>query len=347
MAGRRSVLHASVVLLAALVVATGPVAGGCAAGTGGAPSASPTPVAGTPARSRLTVLTLAGHRLPSPRPQLTQFGPAFSLERLAIADGDDAAAALRGSRARRADLVVLSSDEWPAVLARSGLVRPLDGERLPGLDAATSAFMATPGAGWRGRFYAVPIGSQLLGIVYDPRSSSPPPASFRALFSRRMTGRVAMTDSPVLGLEIAALALGIRAPTGLDEDQLRQVKILYERRRANFRVFWRRPQTLLHAFRSGTVDVAVATQGNARWLRRHGLRVRFVPGAEGGLLRTDLASIPTGAPSPETAYAFLRMVLSPNPALHGAGTPRVVRPPDYPAWLIAWSAVKQAPPGGG
>jgi spermidine/putrescine-binding protein len=167
-----------------------------------------------------------------------------------------------------------------------------------------------------GRVYATPLQRGGVGIVYDPKVWTRPPASFRAFFSRGATGRVAMIDSPVLGLQIGALALGYREPLALSDARLVQVTALYEKRRDNFSVFWRRLSGLLRAFRSGEVTLAAATESDALWLREQGIPVEF---AAGVLLTTADAQ--------------------------RAAT--VVRPADA-AWLIAWTKAKQpAQPGCG
>ena len=151
-----------------------------------------------------------------------------------------------------------------------------------------------------------------MGIVYDPKGWTRPPASFRVFFSRGATGRVAMIDSPVLGLQIGALALGYREPLALSDAQLLRVTALYEKRRDNFSVFWRRRSGLLRAFRSGEVTLAAATESDALWLREQGMPVEFAAGA---LLTTADAQ--------------------------RAAT--VVRPADA-AWLIAWTKARQPRP---
>ena len=155
-----------------------------------------------------------------------------------------------------------------------------------------------------------------------------------------------MIDSPVLGLETGALALGYRRPAEIDDQGLLRVKVLYEKHRRNFRLFWRRLPVLLRAFRTGRVAVAVARPSDADWLSLHGLHVRFLPGREGGLLWSVFAGIPTDAGHPEAAYAYLRAVLA-HDGTGGRAAAAVVGPRDHAAWFVAWDEVKRAPPGGG
>jgi len=326
--------------------------------------------AGTQAVS-LTVLTIADDCVPTLASLVGRADKVVVRQRISFRDGDDALTALR--RGRRVDVLVTCSDEYPPDLARDGLLRPLDTQRLPGLDAIVPALRALPGTTVNGRVYAAPLEAGVVGIVYDPRAVTRPPVSLRAFFSGSATGRVAMIDSPVLGLQIGALALGYREPAALNDAQLLRVTALYQKRRDNFSVFWRRRSGLLRAFRSGEVTLAAATESDALWLREHGIAVAFTSGAEGGLLWACLAGIPTSAPHLGAAYAFLRAALSPAAwaakanrylaaslngdwlTAPGALPPEValltttdaqravtvVRPADEAAWLIAWTKAKQ------
>ena len=371
MSGRRSACRSPVAVLAAVLVVAGLLAGACG-GNGDSANGvvSPRPAA-TQTIGPLTVLALADDRVPALASLLAPVDKVVVRQRISFTDGDDAVATLQ--HGRRVDVLVTCSDEYPPDLARTGLLQPLDTRRLPGLNAIVPAMRALPGTTVDGRLYAVPLEAGVVGIVYDPRDVTRPPASFRAFFSRSTTHGVAMIDSPVLGLQIGALALGFREPAAMNDAQLLRVAVLYEKRREDFGVFWRRRSGLLRAFRSGTVSLAAATESDALWLRKHGVPVRFVPGAEGGLLWACLAGIPTGAPHPDAAYAFLDAALSsqaqaakadryPQAGLNvgsltaTGGLPpevalltttaaqrsvTVVRPADYPAWLIAWTKAKQ------
>jgi spermidine/putrescine-binding protein len=357
-----------------VLVATLTVAGLLAGACGSSRESGHGAVASRPAATQtiaLTVLTLADDRVPALPSLLAPGDRVVVRQRIAFTDGDDAVTALQ--HGRRVDVLVTCSDEYPPDLARAGLLQPLDTQRLPGLNAIVPAMRALPGTTVDGRLYAVPLEAGVVGIVYDPRAVTRPPVSFRAFFSRSATGRVAMIDSPVLGLQIGALALGYREPAALSDAQLLQVTVLYEKRRDNFSFFWRRRSGLLRAFRSGEITLAAATESDALWLREHGIPVQFVPGAEGGLLWACLAGIPASAPHPGAAYAFLRSALSPaawaakaaryhaaslsGDSLTTPGSPppevalltttdaqravTVVRPADEAAWLIAWTKAKQ------
>ena len=369
MSGRRSAWCSPVAALVTALVVAGLLAGACGSGRESGHGVVPSHPAGTQAIGPLTVLTLADHRVPALASLLAPGDRVVVRQRISFTDGDHAVAALQ--HGGRVDVLVTCSDEYPSDLAHDGLLQPLDTQRLPGLNAIVPAMRALPGTMLDGRFYAVPLEAGVVGIVYDPRAWTRPPVSLRAFFSGGATGRVAMIDSPVLGLQIGALALGYREPAALNDAQLRRVTLLYEKRRDNFSVFWWRRSDLLRAFRSGDVTLAAATESDALWLGEHGIPVRFTPGAEGGLLWACLAGIPASAPDPGAAYAFLRSALSPGwdveadryhaASLNGNSLTApgalssevalptttdaqravtVVRPADTAAWLIAWTKAK-------
>ncbi len=291
------------------------------------------------------MLTVADHRLPALASLLAPGDRVVMRQRNAITDGDRVVTALR--HGGPVDVLVMCSDEYPTTLARDGLLQPLDTRRLPSLNAIAPALRALPGTTLDGRLYAVPLEAEVVGIVYDSRAWTRRPISFRAFFSRGATGRVAMIDSPVLGLQVGALALGYREPAALNRAQLRRVALLYQKRRGNFSVFWRRRSGLLRAFRSDGVTLAAATQSDALWLREHGIPVRFTSGAEGGLVWACLAGIPASAPRSGAAYTLLRSALSPpeiallttTEATNRAVT--AVRPAHAGAWLTAWTKAKR------
>ena len=290
--------------------------------------------------------------------------------RVVTCDGDEIAPRLEGGLA--ADVVAVSSEDTLPLLVSRRLVQAIDTERLTEWDSVVPSARRFPAFLSDGRTYAVPTGVNLVGIALAA-GRGPNVDSLADLFSPRLNGKAAMPDRAVLGIDIAALALGYDVSSSLSDDQLLNVKALYGDHEDNFRRFWSRPTDLARLFRSGALLASPCDLAQVTRLRNVGVPVRFVQPSEGMLAslrgfaiavhasnargRLRLPRLRSLAPGPEAGAARdawrspvrsdVELLAPPAPlgtvdveSLLAAARP-VLRPERYDTWIVAWAQAKK------
>lgn len=209
-----------------------------------------------------------------------------------------------GPSARAYDLIVPSGFAVP-MLARRGLIQPLDHALLPGLDAIAPPFRDTvydPGLR-----VALPWLWGVTGLAWRADRLAEP-GSWAALDDARVAGRATMLDD---GREVLGAMLRWRGASvnSTDAAQLARARADAIRVKRNVRAWVNAP--VKGQLITGDVWLAQLWNGDARQAATEAPEVRFRVPDEGAMCWTDFAAIPTGCRSPRAAHAFLAFVLRP------------------------------------
>jgi len=247
---------------------------------------------------------------------------------LKSATGEDELLSLAAQE--EADLV-LASGQNAGSLVSAGLVRTLDGTRLPQLAAVDARLRAHAGSVVDGRRYGVAWQWQPIVLAYDESKLTQPPSSWRPLFEPAPakpgeTVQVLAGDEPMAianaALYLAATqpALGIRDPYALDERQYAQALALLRAHRADWRGAGRDLGAQIEGFRNG-VSAAASTPALVQALRAEGLPVAWTLPAGVGSAQVQIAMLHAQAKHPNCAYAWMQWALAPatQARLAGAG----------------------------
>jgi spermidine/putrescine transport system substrate-binding protein len=207
---------------------------------------------------------------------------------------DEALAVIRGGNPGY-DIVV-PSDYIVSIMAGEELIMPLDHEQIPNMTNLSDRFMET--AYDPGNEYSVPYQWGTIGIGYNTEAFPDGITSWEDLWN--YDGDVAWIEEPRSMLGIGLLMLGYD-PNSTDEDELEEAaEYLMDNGDNVVAVAADDGQALLER---GDVDAAVEYNGD---------NYAYAVPEEGTVVWTDAMVIPSDAPNPELAHAFIDYILEPQ-----------------------------------
>jgi spermidine/putrescine transport system permease protein len=230
---------------------------------------------------------------------------------------DSLEALLAKMQAGNADYdVVCPSSYAVELLIAQGLIRPLDHSALPHLRNVDPAFLDRDFD--PGNRYTVPYFFGTCGIGYR-KSRVGRVDSWAALWDPRYRGRILMLDDPREALGAALRRLG-RSVNTVDEATLRRARDLLIEQKPLVRAY--DSANFEDSLLAG--DVWLAQGWNGEFARVMGLDsdLAYVVPKEGSTSFIDSLAIPTNAPHPELAHAFLDFAMEARTA---AGICRAMR----------------------
>lgn len=199
--------------------------------------------------------------------------------------------------------LVHPSDYMIEALIRDGMLQKLDKSKLVNLKNLNQDLIAVYG---QTADYVTPyqIGTQ--AIVYNSDKVANPPAAWADLWKPEYQQRIVAVDDPRVMIGVALLTLGYDVNTA-DAAELEAAKQKLIELKPNIRVFDSdSPKTPLLA---GDVDLGVVWNGEAFLAYRENPAMKYVFPAEGTINFYDGLALPTDAPHPDAAYAFLSYLL--------------------------------------
>ncbi len=201
--------------------------------------------------------------------------------------------------------VVVPSNEYVTRLRIAGLIQPLDHAKLPNLKNIQPAFIDAPFD--PGRRWSVPYTWLVLGLGYRKSKVDGAPDSWKwVMDSDRYKGRIGLVAEADDLIELGAKYLGHSVrdipPWVMDE-----VAAMYIRQKSNVAVFHHdNGQDLLLA---GDIDIVMDYNGDIARVMAEDPDLDFVVPREGSKFNSDCLCIPTGAPRPDNAHAFINFLL--------------------------------------
>ena len=209
-----------------------------------------------------------------------------------------------------------------SALQRDGLLAPLD--PLPAgiehLDPSFALWHARAERG--GLFYAVPYLWGTTGIGYDSDKIDAP-TSWSALFDPRYAKRISVIDSKGDVMDQALLASGL----GINSTQKDQIRAeVWPRLREQKQLLRAYDSNPSAALISGETWIAQVDSGDLFRAQQQRPSLRYVIPDEGAALWIDYLAIPTAAPNPTLARAFIEFMLEPEHAAINANALRFATP---------------------
>lgn len=205
--------------------------------------------------------------------------------------------------------VIFPTDSYVQRMATAGMIQPLDHAKIPNM-ANIDPIFADPGFD-PGRKHSMPYFWGTIGLGY--RKSKAEPASWADIFkSDKHKGRVAMLNDSY-SVRVALKALGYSLNTK-DQAQLDEAVALLIAAKPNIKAF--APDTGQDLLISGEVDVCLEWSGDIKQVMAEDDDLAYVVPKEGSGRWEDTMCIPTGAPNPDHAHAFINYIL--DGQVHGA-----------------------------
>ena len=214
--------------------------------------------------------------------------------------------------------VIVPSDSWIERMVKANMLMPIDHAKIPNMANIDTPFQDAPFD--KGRKYTIPYMWGTQGIGYNKDKVSAIPDSWKNVYeSDEYAGKISLLGDAqnVIGLALKYLGYSLNS---VDPKQIKQAEDLIIAHKKNIKVF--APDNGQDLLASGEVVLAQEWNGDIIQVMKENDKLAYVVPKEGSLLWQDTVAIPSGAPHPENAHAFLNYVLD---AKAGAGIARTIQ----------------------
>ncbi len=202
--------------------------------------------------------------------------------------------------------VIVPTNDYAERMILANMLVPLDHSLIPNFKTNVDPNFQDA-AFDPGRKFTMPYMWGTIGIGYRKSKMSSPPTSWAAVFdSDEYAGRIALLSeaTTMIGLALKYLGYSYNS-TNLDE--LSQAEALLIKQKKNVKVFAEdNGQDLLLA---EEVDICTEWNGDMLQVMAEDDDLDYLVPEEGGYLWQDTLAIPTGAPHPQNAHAFINYIL--------------------------------------
>lgn len=282
--------------------------------------AGPAAVDPSQAEGTVALLVWQGYDDEDAAKPLTDKGVKLSAQY--VANNDEFVTKLRGGGQGKFDIITPYHGYLEA-LYRADLIQPLDYSKLPSTKSYLPQFANAEFNRFDGEVYSAPLVWGDTPMVYRSDLVKTPPESWLDLRNPEWRDRVVMWDDGFGHILLYAKALfGPEAPNELTREQLDEVIATLTEVKKNAVTIAASHGDVADILTRGDGEIAteswafVAAQVNAK-----GKPAKTHLPKEGGFAWADSYAIPTGAPNPDAAYAFIDTMVSPRgDSIVGAAT---------------------------
>ncbi len=195
----------------------------------------------------------------------------------------------------------------------AGILKPVDASRLLHYGDIFPQLKTIGGTVIDGQPFFVPFDWGNSSVLYRTDLVDSNTDSWMLLFDEKYAGRLATYDSVDGAIASAALALGFKNISTLDDDQLVKVRELLQRQKPLLRYYWTDNTAIEQSMASGEIVAAYAWNSSYHALRSEGVPVAYMNPKEGILTWVCGLSLISNAPGDEeAAYAFIDAMIAPE-----------------------------------
>jgi spermidine/putrescine transport system substrate-binding protein len=195
----------------------------------------------------------------------------------------------------------------------AGLLMPIDTARLAHFDDMFPELKTMKGTTLDDKRYFVPVEWGNSSILYRADLVDIEEESWMLLFDERYAGKLAVYDSVDGAVIAAALALGIKDPFNMTDDQLAETRALLEKQKPLLRYYWTDQSAVEQGLASGELVAAYAWNSSVVMLKAQGLDVKYMNPKEGILTWVCGLVLIEGGPGDEQAkYDFIDAMTAPE-----------------------------------
>ena len=199
------------------------------------------------------------------------------------------------------------TDTFVGLMIRQGMLEKLDKSRLPALAHFDPHYLGLPFD--PNNDYTLPYQGGTDAIAVNADVVEEIPASYGDLWNPAYADRLVMVDDARTIIGATLLSLGFD-PNTTEPDELERAKAKLAELTPGVRVFDSdSPKTALIA---GDADLGIVWTGEARLAADEVPGLQYVYPGEGVIRWIDNWAIPTGAPHPDAAYAWLNYINQPD-----------------------------------
>ena len=230
-----------------------------------------------------------------------------------MGSSDEMVAKLRGGAASNYDLISPSSDVASA-LTKSGLVAPLDLNKVPNYSQLSPALTSLPLVKNDGKVFGVPLTWGPNPLLYDTTFFPQAPGSWSDLWDPKLKGKISVWDD-LSTLYMAAQVLGFDKPDAqaiynLSDQQLDQVKQKLIELKPNIRKIWTTGGELTNLFQGHEIVAAMGWPLMTNQLRKINFPIGETIPREGTTGWIDHLMITSASDNKDLAYKFIDYMTS-------------------------------------
>jgi spermidine/putrescine transport system substrate-binding protein len=193
----------------------------------------------------------------------------------------------------------------------AGLLKPIDASRLSNYGDIFPELKTIGGTVFEGQPYFVPCDWGNSSILYRADLVNIEEESWNLLFDERYAGRLAVYDSVDGAVIVAALALGIKEPFNMTDEQIGQVRDLMQKQKDMLLYYWTDQVSVEQGLASGELVAAYAWNSSVVELKKLGLDVKYMNPKEGILTWVcGLVLIEGGSGDEQAKYDFIDSMIS-------------------------------------
>jgi putative spermidine/putrescine transport system substrate-binding protein len=216
------------------------------------------------------------------------------------------------------DVFAVNTAELQRYIA-SNRVQPIDPQRIPNTQKQLPRFRqldAIPGLVRRtshgSQVFGIPYTYAAMGLIYDKRQITEPPASINSLWDPRYRGKVLVYNGGVHNFSLAAQSLGMNSPFRISAEQLPRTAEQLIALRRNLLGVYNQPEESVRLFvrHSGALMLANYGMQQVQLLKAAGVDVGYTIPQEGALAWLDCWAITRGAHDADLAHAWINHMLS-------------------------------------
>ena len=220
-----------------------------------------------------------------------------------FADNDELFAKLRAGNPGY-DVIVPTND-YVERMIQAEMLMPLDHSKIPNMANIDEPFRDAEFD--PGRKFSIPYMWGTMGIGYRKSAVEEPVDSWGVLMdSDKYSGRISLLGDAqnVIGCGLKYLGYSFNSTS---PDEIKQVEELLIAQKRHIKMF--APDTGQDLLIAGEVDLCQEWNGDILQVMEEDEDLAYVVPKEGTLLWQDCLAIPTGAPHPENAHAFINFIL--------------------------------------
>jgi spermidine/putrescine transport system substrate-binding protein len=199
--------------------------------------------------------------------------------------------------------VIIPTDSYVERMILANMLMPLDHSLIPNRKNIEAVFLDA--AFDPGRKHSLPYMWGTLGLGYRKSKVDGVPDSWKWAFdSDKYSGRLALLNEGVLEVALKYLGYSYNSKSA---KEIKEAEALLIKQKPHIKVFAEdNGQDLLL---SGEVDVTMEWNGDILQIMAEDDDISYVVPKEGSNVWQDCLCIPTGAPHPDNAHAFINFVL--------------------------------------
>ncbi|MGF6229877.1 spermidine/putrescine-binding protein [Inquilinus ginsengisoli] len=222
---------------------------------------------------------------------------------------DEIFAKMTASKGEDYDVIAIETSSYKR-LVQEKLVQPVDLSKIPNAANLLPAFRDVQAIVFDGKTYAVPFAWGSIPLIYDKKAFPTPPDSWSVLWDDKYAGRVLAMDDANNAIVTTALALGMKDPFNLTDDQFAAIKAKLIDQKRTVLSYYAGFDDGVSIFAQGGIDLMMSMgEPQVPQLQKKGIDAALTIPKEGAIGWIDCWAISAGARDTALAQAWIDTML--------------------------------------